>query len=122
MLKIELKIEFIIAVDKVLKKKRREQKKPMLSQPFSFHFSLHLALCLPLNNLSSLSDSVSFVSAIRSCSNVMSCQTCSSLRSYLERKKGEQDYMGKSSYSYHQRLYELLLLMLSLCLNERTAP
>lgn len=50
-----------------------------LFPPFTFHLKFS----------SSLSDSVSFVAAMRSCSNVMSCQVCSSSQSYLERKPRE---------------------------------
>lgn len=59
------------------------------------HFFLHFSLCLQMKHLSCLSDSVSFVGALRSCSNVMSCQPSSSLQSYLERERGEQDGRGE---------------------------
>lgn len=57
----------------------------------SHHFTPHLSLRLPFKHLSSLSDSVSFVGALSRCSNVMSCQACSSFQSYLEREQREQD-------------------------------
>lgn len=80
-------------------KLKRTKNKPRAWSDFFLHyhyFTLHLSLCLHLKHLPSLSDSVSFVGALRSCLNVMSRQTCLSSQSYFERARGEQDHRGKN--------------------------
>lgn len=65
----------------------------MLGQPFSCTsptstFTSHFVFSWNVHLL--FFDSVSFVAAIRSCSNVTSCQARSSFQSYLERNQGNK--------------------------------
>lgn len=102
MLWIALKIE-VVVVDKLLKRENKK-KNPARSDFFSHShcFTLHLSLRRNLKHLSSLSDSVSFVGALRSCLNVRSRQSRLSSQCYLERAQGKQDHRGKNLSQFSQ--------------------